>query len=141
MTNYTKKELVDFIAENYRDKEGKRPIKKHLAALSGEELRKIISDTNGDKLLESWANRPKVISYYIDAFDQDNKEYVFEAKGISTDLIKKNLEKKGHTVNTIVTKKGHHLCKYCNGIADGTNTDQLCNDCRDVFGHTFYSEL
>lgn len=141
MANYTKKELVDFIAENYRNKEGKRLVKRHLATFSVEELRKIISDTNGDKLLESWVNRPKVISYYIDAFDQDNKECVYEAKGPSADFIKKDLEKNGHTVNTIVTKKGHHLCKYCNGIANGTNTDQLCNDCREVFGHTFYSEL
>lgn len=35
----------------------------------------------------------------------------------------------------------HHICKYCGQIANGTDEDVLCDDCRMTFGHTFYSEL
>lgn len=35
----------------------------------------------------------------------------------------------------------HHICKYCGGIAKGIDTDILCEECRDDFGHSFYSEL
>ena len=34
-----------------------------------------------------------------------------------------------------------HECKYCGEIANGTDTDVLCEDCREIFGHTLYSEL
>ena len=34
-----------------------------------------------------------------------------------------------------------HICKYCGEIADGTDEDLLCEDCRMLFGHTFYREL
>ena len=35
----------------------------------------------------------------------------------------------------------HHICKYCGGIAKGIDSDILCEECRDDFGHSFYSEL
>ena len=34
-----------------------------------------------------------------------------------------------------------HECKYCGSVANGTDTDVLCEDCREIFGHTLYSEL
>ena len=40
-----------------------------------------------------------------------------------------------HDANT------HHICKYCGGVAKGIDEDVLCEECRDVFGHAFYSEL
>ena len=40
-----------------------------------------------------------------------------------------------HDANT------HHICKYCGGVAKGIDDDVLCEECRDVFGHAFYSEL
>ena len=35
----------------------------------------------------------------------------------------------------------HHICKYCGGIANGVDEDVLCKECRDDFGHAFFSEL
>lgn len=37
--------------------------------------------------------------------------------------------------------KGHHLCPYCGNIDDHEDEDLLCADCREMFGHAFYSEL
>lgn len=37
--------------------------------------------------------------------------------------------------------KGKHICKYCGGIAEGTYQDLLCEECRECFGHSLYSEL
>lgn len=34
-----------------------------------------------------------------------------------------------------------HKCKYCGDIAEGIDDDILCDDCRETFGHAFYSEL
>ena len=45
------------------------------------------------------------------------------------------------TLRRIVPQKGHHICRYCYGVADGEQSDILCEECREVFGHTFYSEL
>ena len=35
----------------------------------------------------------------------------------------------------------YHICEYCGEIAQGTDEDVLCQDCRMTFGHAFYSEL
>ena len=37
--------------------------------------------------------------------------------------------------------RGKHICKYCFGIAEGTYADLLCEECRETFGHSLYSEL
>ena len=34
-----------------------------------------------------------------------------------------------------------HTCRYCGGEADGYDPDLLCEDCRGLFGHTYFSEL
>lgn len=34
-----------------------------------------------------------------------------------------------------------HKCKYCGEFTKGMDGDVLCDDCREIFGHTFYSEL
>ena len=34
-----------------------------------------------------------------------------------------------------------HACKYCGGTAEGAYEDLLCADCREMFGHSLYSEL
>lgn len=35
----------------------------------------------------------------------------------------------------------HHICKYCGEITKGNDEDVLCDECRMIFGHTFYYEL
>lgn len=37
--------------------------------------------------------------------------------------------------------EGKHYCKYCGNIAEGENEDVLCEDCKQLFGHSLYSEL
>ena len=32
-------------------------------------------------------------------------------------------------------------CPYCGMPSDSSNPDVLCSDCRETFGHVFYSEL
>ena len=34
-----------------------------------------------------------------------------------------------------------YQCKYCGSWTSGMNEDALCKDCREIFGHAFYSEL
>lgn len=34
-----------------------------------------------------------------------------------------------------------HECKYCGTVTKGADEDVLCEDCRMIFGHTFFSEL
>ena len=44
-------------------------------------------------------------------------------------------------ITKVVDAKTHHLCKYCGCVAKGTDDDVLCADCRELFGHAFFSEL
>lgn len=37
--------------------------------------------------------------------------------------------------------EGKHYCKYCGDIVEGENEDVLCDDCKQLFGHSLYSEL
>ena len=32
-------------------------------------------------------------------------------------------------------------CPYCGMPTESSNPDVLCSDCRETFGHVFYSEL
>lgn len=42
---------------------------------------------------------------------------------------------------SITNLKGKHICQYCGEVTTGTDEDRLCDDCRETFGHAFYSEL
>jgi len=44
-------------------------------------------------------------------------------------------------ITAVYDANNHHICKYCGGIANGIDEDILCKECRDVFGHAFFSEL
>ena len=56
-------------------------------------------------------------------------------------LVKKANDFKGKKVLNVEDGNTYHICKYCGLITDGTDEDVLCKECRDIFGHTFYSEL
>lgn len=73
----------------------------------------------------------------------DGKEFteVVEGENITVADVRKFLKDKGYTVEKIVSSETHHLCKYCKSIAEGTYDDLLCDECREVFGHSLYSEL
>lgn len=44
-------------------------------------------------------------------------------------------------ITKVYDRNNHHICKYCGGIANGADEDILCAECRDDFGHAFFSEL
>lgn len=73
--------------------------------------------------------------------DEESYGYSQEWNAIDEKTLRTYLKEHGYKVVNICPKKGHHLCKYCGQIAEGSNTDLLCNDCHELFGHTRYSEL
>lgn len=56
-------------------------------------------------------------------------------------LIQKTDAFKDQKVIDVADANTHHICKYCGDVATGIDEDILCQDCRDTFGHAFYSEL
>lgn len=56
-------------------------------------------------------------------------------------LIQKSDDFKDHKVIDVADANTHHICKYCGDIAEGTDENVLCADCRMTFGHAFYYEL
>ena len=71
----------------------------------------------------------------------NNRECVWKSDCESEELCIANFELMGVDIIEIADAKHTHLCPYCSGIANGTDHDLLCDDCRSVFGHYFYSEL
>ena len=82
----------------------------------------------------------KLIDFMVDGIENGN-EYIWEVQAPDKESCKKHFENKGVKVIEIVTKKNHHICKYCGGIANGIDSNILCDDCCEVFGHRLYSEL
>ena len=135
----TKTQMVDFIYNNFT-KGGKKIPKKTLNEYSIETLEGIITKNKCEKELRAWINRPKLIEFMVDGV-QDGESYTWDCEYESEEECRKAFEEDGIKVEKIVTKNNHHRCKYCGGIATGKNKDLLCDDCRDIFGHTYYSEL
>lgn len=44
-------------------------------------------------------------------------------------------------VSYLIPPTNKHRCKYCGNWVDGTNEDELCDECKETFGHSLYSEL
>ena len=85
--------------------------------------------------------RVKTVTYYAEV-NKDGKSYLQTVKtGCTLNEVSDYLKKQGYSVEKIVSSETHHLCKYCHGIAEGTYDDLLCEECREVFGHSLYSEL
>lgn len=44
--------------------------------------------------------------------------------------------------NAVRVKRGQHICPYCEAnVVKSPDKDLLCLECREDFGHAFYSEL
>ena len=80
-------------------------------------------------------------TFYVDVKDPNGKKLVMDCSATTEEGLRDYLENEGYTVNKIIPKRGHHLCGYCGAIVNGTNKDVLCEDCQDVFGHTYFHEL
>lgn len=41
----------------------------------------------------------------------------------------------------LIPQKRINRCKYCNELTDSQDPNILCSNCRETFGHSFFSEL
>ena len=67
-------------------------------------------------------------------------EYDFP-KEMIINLLQKDPDFKDTKILDVADANTNHICKYCGDIANGPDEDVLCQDCRETFGHAFYSEL
>lgn len=139
MNNATKKDLVNFV-NLYVRKDGKKIPKKELNLYSKEKLQGIIKKVDLQKEFETFVKEPKKSKYFV-ICEKNGNENHFDFKATSKEECINFYEKEGYVVKTVVSSKKYHRCKYCLGIANGTNKDILCEDCKDLFGHTYFHEL
>ena len=57
-------------------------------------------------------------------------------KNKCTKLVKEN-----EVIKHVYDARYFHVCRYCGQIAIGANSDVLCKECRELFGHSYFSEL
>lgn len=134
----TKEQIVDYIYNNF-ELNGKKLTKARLNNTSYESLMKIITNNNCEKELEEWI-KTKMEKFMVDGI-LDGKEYSWDTEAINEEECRKVFESECIIIQRIASKKTHHRCKYCQGIAKGKEKDLLCDNCRETFGHTYYSEL
>ena len=132
-----RKTKVDFISACLK-RNNKKITKKSLAGIPDEEINKICEQFKG--MLEDYIKNPpaKMTSYYVELEDGAIWEFASEDER----KCKADAERQtGQKVRQITAKKNSHLCKYCGGITLGRYADELCDECKEMFGHLFYSEL
>ena len=78
---------------------------------------------------------------YFSKVENGSERCVLECTADSASALKSMLTREGYEVKKIVLSKGRHICKYCNGIADGDDENLLCFDCMETFGHSLFSDL
>ena len=79
---------------------------------------------------------------YLASCSKDGEDYIITIKtACGEGFAKARLEREGYVVSNIVNARNHHICKYCGGITEGSYEDMLCTDCRELFGHSLFSEL
>lgn len=135
----TKAQLVDYLYNNF-ELNGNKLTKARLNNTPYESLMKIITNNNCEKEFEEWINKPKMEKFMVDGI-LDGKECSWDTEAENEEECRKAFESEVIVVHRIVSKKTHHRCKYCNGIAKGKQSDLLCDKCREIFGHTMFSEL
>lgn len=135
----TRSQKIEFI-NKYLKRGGKKITKKELNTLSDDTL-DIICAKFPNKF-EQFLNTPtpKLQKFYAECVI-NGKELTYEMKATDEQACIDKLESDGAKIERVVPAKGHHICKYCGSIADGTYGDLLCDECKDTFGHSLYSEL
>lgn len=135
----TKAQLVDYLYNNF-ELNGSKLTKARLNNTPYESLMKIITNNNCEEELEEWINKPKMEKFMVDGIS-NGKEYSWDTEAENEEECRKAFESEGIIVKRIANKQNYHRCKYCNGIAEGKQSDLLCDKCRETFGHTLFSEL
>ena len=136
----SREQKIDFINKNLTVK-GKKITKTRLRQASDETINEACQ--RYEELFEKYIKNSskKQVKFLAEVKDADENNYTFEGKAESREEFEKSINEDGYTAVRIVAAKGHHICKYCKGIAEGSHTDLLCEECRELFGHTLYSEL
>ena len=78
---------------------------------------------------------------YLVHVSKEEKEFILMVDSPNKDTAVNELTNLGWGIMKIIEESKAHLCKYCGEIVEGTDSDILCDDCRELFGHVFYSEL
>ena len=86
---------------------------------------------------------------FVEAYDADGEFCTTEVEvesEISFDafrsLVRRHSAFKGMKIVDIIDAKDSHLCQYCGSVVkDSKNEDILCDDCYELFGHKYFSEL
>ena len=139
MIKVSKKDLVDFVHRNILFSKKKKS-KNDLNKCSKEQLLSFIEKANCMEYFENWLKTPKPTAFYVDG-EEDGELKVWECEYPSIEECRNAFESEGIKINNIIKKSDAHICKYCNGIAYGTNKEELCEECQMLFGHTYYYEL
>jgi len=85
-------------------------------------------------------------SVFVSVLNNDGtgSVYTLSGYGITNENAVEYVKLKHSDVKEILgvtSTRGKHICRYCGSIAKGKEEDRLCDECRNVFGHSFYSEL
>lgn len=79
----------------------------------------VVNEKTGDMLLKN----PNYAASILEALNkQDGTDYII-------------------TETEILNLTGKHICQYCGNVVEGDYEDLLCDECREIFGHSLYSEL
>ena len=135
----TKKQMIDYIYNNFT-KDGKKLNKKKLELCSIESLENVIKRNNCEEKLNAWINKPKKIKFLVDG-KKDGQIYEYEYECTSEEELKEIFNSYNIEIVNFGKKSTHHRCGYCGEITKGKEKDLLCDDCRETFGHSLYSEL
>lgn len=134
----TKQQKRDFVWECVSFKTRKMT-KTDIRKMPDEVLDKLINKF--EKEFTEWLQQPKLIEYLADCIDPAGKTVGYKVSATNKEEAKAYLKKEGNKVLKIAPKKGNHLCMYCGSIAEGTQKDILCEECRSIFGHYSFYEL
>lgn len=135
----TRTQKIDFI-NAYITRGGKKISKTELKGYSDVKLDSICEQFA--ESFEDYLKNPpvKLQKFYVECL-ASNKRVIYEVEATDVKACEDDFKEDDVTIVKIVPVKGHHICKYCGHIAEGTNKDILCDDCKRIFGHYLYSEL
>lgn len=137
MNKITKKDKVDFLYDIGVSAKGKKLSKRELQKISDKVLNDVFEKFRATHDFEAWKNRPKLSTFYVEC----ESGVIFQVKAINDEEAEKRITEDGEKVVRVVAKKGHYICPYCNGLAEGFDSHMLCEECRMLFGHMYIDEL
>ena len=136
----TKKQKIEFIYKKYQHTENKIP-RKEIYGYSISKLNDICR-TYADEFKE-FVENPPLSKFFADALTTDNEIIFYDGEYTSIDELETNInnDKNIKRLLKIAPMRGHHRCRYCNHIVNGSIKDVLCPNCQNLFNCQLYSDL